>query len=59
MTSEEFATDLLHKERVVVVPGTAFGESGEGFVRTSYTYSLDALKEAIKRIERYIKSISK
>ena len=59
MTSEEFATDLLNKEHVVVVPGTAFGESGEGFIRISYAYSLDALKEAIKRIERYIKSISK
>ena len=59
MTSEEFATDLLNKEHVVVVPGTAFGESGEGFIRISYAYSLDALKEAIKRIERYLKSISK
>ena len=55
MTSEEFATDLLNKEHVVVVPGTAFGESGEGFVRISYAYSLDALKEAIKRIEKYLK----
>ena len=54
MTSEEFATDLLNKEHVVVVPGTAFGESGEGFVRISYAYSLEALKEAIKRIERYL-----
>ena len=54
MTSEEFATDLLSKEHVVVVPGTAFGESCEGFVRISYAYSLDTLKEAIKRIERYI-----
>ena len=59
MTSEEFATDLLEKEHVVVVPGTAFGDSGEGFVRISYAYSLDALKEAIKRIERYLASISK
>ena len=41
MTSEEFATDLLNKEHVVVVPGTAFGDSGEGFVRISYAYSLD------------------
>lgn len=56
MTSEEFATDLLKKERVVVVPGTAFGDSGEGFVRISYAYSLEALKEAIKRIERYLKA---
>jgi len=54
MTSEDFATDLLEKEHVVVVPGTAFGDSGEGFVRISYAYSLDALKEAIKRIEKYI-----
>ena len=57
MSSEEFATELLNKEHVVVVPETAFGESGEGFVRISYAYSLDALKEAIKRIERYIKSL--
>ena len=56
MSSEEFATDLLEKEHVVVVPGTAFGESGEGFVRISYAYSLDALKEAIKRIEKYLSS---
>lgn len=58
MTSEVFATNLLEKEHVVVVPGTAFGDSGEGFVRISYAYSLDALKEAIKRIERYLKSIA-
>jgi len=57
MSSEEFATELLNKEHVVVVPGTAFGDSGEGFVRISYAYSLDALKEAIKRIERFIKSL--
>lgn len=57
MTSEEFATDLLNKEHVVVVSGTAFGESGEGFIRISYAYSLDALKEAIKRIERYIRTL--
>ena len=59
MTSEEFATDLLEKEHVVVVPGTAFGDSGEGFVRISYAYSLDALKEAIRRIEKYLSVISK
>ena len=57
MSSEAFATDLLEKERVVVVPGTAFGESGEGFVRISYAYSLESLKEAIKRIEKYLKNI--
>ena len=59
MTSEEFATDLLNKEHVVVVPGTAFGDSGEGFVRISYAYSLDALKEAIKRVERYLSVLGK
>ena len=59
MTSEEFATDLLNKEHVVVVPGTAFGESGEGFIRISYAYSLDALKEAIRRIEKYLKTLNK
>lgn len=57
MTSENFATDLLQKERVVVVPGSAFGKSGEGFIRVSYAYSLDTLKEAIKRIENYLKNI--
>ena len=58
MSNEEFATDLLNKEHVAIVPGTAFGESGEGFIRISYAYSLGALKEAVKRIERYLKSIS-
>ena len=57
MSSEEFATELLNKEHVVVVPGTAFGDSGEGFIRISYAYSLEALKEAIKRIERFLKAI--
>ncbi len=55
MTSEEFATDLLKKEHVVVVPGTAFGDSGEGFVRISYAYSLESLEEAIRRIEKYLR----
>jgi len=54
MTSEDFATDLLEKEHVVVVPGTAFGGPGEGFVRISYAYSMDSLKEAIRRIEKYL-----
>ena len=57
MISEEFATDLLEKEHVVVVAGTAFGDSGEGFERISYAYSLDALKEAIKRIERHLRQL--
>ena len=58
MTSEEFCLDLMCKEKLVVVPGTAFGSSGEGFIRISYAYSLDALKEAIVRLERYLKRIS-
>ena len=56
MSSEEFATELLNKEHVVV-PGTVFGDSGEGFIRISYAYSLDVLKEAIKRIERFLKTL--
>lgn len=56
-TSEDFCLDLLEKERLVVVPGTAFGESGEGFVRISYAYSLDSLKEAMKRLGRYLKRL--
>ena len=54
MTSEEFATRLLKEEKVAVVPGTAFGDCGEGFLRISYAYSLDTLKIAIKRIKNFI-----
>ncbi len=54
MTSEDFCTDLLMKKKVAVVPGSAFGDCGEGFVRISYAYSIDNLKNAISRIEEYI-----
>lgn len=54
MTAEEFATRLLKEEKVAVVPGTAFGDCGEGFVRISYAYSLKNLKEALGRIERFV-----
>lgn len=54
MTSDEFATQLLKEEKVAVVPGTAFGDSGEGYLRVSYAYSLDSLKEALGRIERFV-----
>ncbi len=54
MTSDEFATRLLMEEKVAVVPGTAFGDSGEGFLRISYAYSMEALKEALGRIESFI-----
>ena len=59
MSSEEFATTLLKEEKVAVVPGTAFGDSGEGFVRISYAYSLESLKEALGRIDRFVKRLDK
>lgn len=54
MTSEEFATRLLNEEKVAVVPGTAFGACGEGFLRISYAYSLEDLKKALERLERFV-----
>ena len=57
MTSEEFAMRFLEEEKVAVVPGTAFGESGEGFLRISYAYSLENLKTAIDRLERFINKL--
>ncbi len=54
MTSEEFATKFLQEEKVAVVPGTAFGECGEGFLRISYAYSLENLKLALERLEKFV-----
>ena len=54
MTSEEFADKLLHEEKVAVVPGTAFGASGEGFLRISYAYSIEDLKEALARLQAFL-----
>ena len=54
MTSDEFANELLRSKKVAVVPGTAFGNSGEGFIRISYAYSLDDLKLALGRVEEFI-----
>ncbi len=54
MTSEEFATKLLLEEKVAVVPGTAFGDCGEGYLRISYAYSIENLKIALERIERFV-----
>ena len=54
MTSEEFCNKLLMEERVAVVPGNAFGDSGEGFIRCSYAYSIENIQEALKRIERFV-----
>ena len=57
MTSEEFAERFLMEEKVAVVPGTAFGDSGEGFLRISYAYSLQNLKAALARLERFVEKL--
>lgn len=57
LTSDEFAMRLLEEEHVAVVPGTAFGPCGEGFLRISYAYSIEALKTALERIERFIRKL--
>ena len=57
MTSEEFANAFLEAEKVAAVPGTAFGDSGEGFLRISYAYSLDTLREAMTRLSRFISKL--
>lgn len=57
MTSDEFATRMLQEEKVVVVPGTAFGDCGEGYLRISYAYSLHKLKEALDRMEGFIEKL--
>lgn len=54
MTSEEFATRLLEEQKVAIVPGTAFGECGEGFLRISYAYSMDNLKRALDRLRVFV-----
>ena len=57
MTSDEFATRFLQEEKVAAVPGTAFGNSGEGYLRISYAYSLENLKLAMERFERFVKKL--
>nr|WP_288976745.1 aminotransferase class I/II-fold pyridoxal phosphate-dependent enzyme [uncultured Blautia sp.] len=57
MSSEEFATELLKEEKVAVVPGSAFGNCGEGFIRISYAYSIEELKAALARIQAFMKKI--
>jgi len=57
MTSAEFSEKLLYTEKVAVVPGSAFGESGEGFIRGSYAYSVSDINKALERIERFVKSL--
>lgn len=58
LTSEEFAERLIKSKRVAVVPGNAFGDCGEGFIRVSYCYSIDNIKEAIKRIGEFVKELN-
>lgn len=57
MTSEEFATKFLEEEHVALIPGNAFGDSGEGYLRISYAYSMENLKEAISRLDRFVKKL--
>jgi aminotransferase len=57
MSSDDFATSLLKTEKVAVVPGTAFGDCGEGFIRISYAYSMENLKVALDRIEKFLKTL--
>lgn len=57
MTSEEFATRLLEEQKVAVVPGSAFGASGEGYIRISYAYSLESLKKALDRVEKFVQTL--
>ena len=57
MSSEEFCTALLKAENVAVVPGSAFGECGDRHVRISYAYSIDTLKEAMKRLGRFVQEL--
>lgn len=57
MTSEEFATKFLEEEKVAAVPGTAFGKSGEGYLRISYAYSMDNLKIALERLKNFVNKL--
>ena len=57
LSCEDFCEKLLYAEKVAVVPGTAFGQGGEGFIRASYCYSTEHIQEAIRRIERFLKNI--
>ncbi|MBR5754713.1 MAG: aminotransferase class I/II-fold pyridoxal phosphate-dependent enzyme, partial [Erysipelotrichaceae bacterium] len=55
MSSEQFCETLLDEQNLALVPGNAFGDAGEGFVRISYAYSLDEIKIAIERLEAFLK----
>ena len=57
LTSDEFCNKLVFSKKVAVVPGTAFGECGEGHIRVSYAYSINHLREAIKRIGEFLEEL--
>ena len=59
MSSDEFCKKLLEEEKLAIVPGTAFGECGEGFLRVSYAYSIEQINEALIRVERFLEKIKK
>jgi len=59
LSSEEFCERLMFEKRVVVVPGTAFGDAGEGFVRISYSYSIDHIQQALRRMEEFMNGLNK
>ena len=56
LSSEEFCERLIYSKRVAVVPGNAFGDCGEGFIRVSYCYSIENIKEAVTRIGEFVKN---
>ena len=57
MSSEEFAEELLKEQKVAIVPGTAFGDSGEGYLRISYAYSIENLREALGRLSKFVNKL--
>ena len=59
MSSEEFCEKLIYEQRLAIVPGSAFGQSGAGHVRISYAYSTEALKEALKRLAAFVEQHKK
>ena len=59
MTSDEFANRFLREGKVAIIPGTAFGDCGEGFLRVSYAYSIEELKEALGRLANFVERLRK
>ena len=59
MTSDEYANRFLREEKVAIIPGTAFGDCGEGFLRVSYAYSIEELKEALGRLANFVERLRK